>query len=54
MGILSGAQKHVNCFEQDIKYFYEIFLARGGHPFVFSIFEARFDGWHFASFIKSI
>jgi len=35
MGILSGVQKHVNCFDQSIKCFCEIFLALGGQPFIF-------------------
>jgi len=35
MGTLSGAQKHVNCFDQAIKCFCEIFLARSGQPFAF-------------------
>ena len=36
--MLSGTQKHVNCFDQGIKRFYEIFLTRDGQPFVFSSF----------------
>jgi len=35
MEMLSGVQKHVNCFDHGIKYFCEIFLAWGGQPFVF-------------------
>jgi len=33
--MLSGVQKHVNCFDQDIKCFREIFLAWVGQLFVF-------------------
>jgi len=33
--MLSGVQKHVNCFDQGIKYFCEIFLAWVGQSFVF-------------------
>jgi len=44
--MLSGVQKYVNCFDQGIKCFCEIFLAWGGQPFVFIWFKARFDGWH--------
>jgi len=35
MGMLSVAQKYVNCFDQGIKCFCEIFLAWGGQPFAF-------------------
>jgi len=35
MGMFSGAQKHVDCFDQGIKRLCEIFLAWGGQPFVF-------------------
>jgi len=33
--MLSGVQKHVNCFDQGIKCFCEIFLAWVGQSFVF-------------------
>jgi len=46
MKMLSGAQKHVNCFDQGIKCFCEIFLSWDGQPFVFSEFKSWFDGWH--------
>jgi len=46
MGIFSGVQIHVNCFDQGIKCFCEIFLGWGGQPFVFIWFKARFDRWH--------
>jgi len=35
MGMLSGVQKHVNCFIQAVKCFCEIFLAWGGQSCVF-------------------
>jgi len=46
MEMLSDAKKHVNCFDQGIKCFCEIFFTWDGHPFVFSEFKSRFDGWH--------
>jgi len=35
MGMLTGVQKHVNCFDWSIKCFCEMFLPWGGQPFVF-------------------
>jgi len=35
MEMLSGVQKHVNCFDQGFKCFSEIFLAWGRQLFVF-------------------
>jgi len=46
MEMLSGAQKHVNCIDQGIKCFCEIFLTWDGQPFVFSEFMSWFDGWY--------
>jgi len=46
MEMFSGAQKHVNCFDQGIKCFFEIFLTLDEQPFVFSEFKSSFDGWH--------
>jgi len=54
MGMLSGTQKHVNCFDQGVKCFCEIFLAWDGQPSVFSKIKARFDCWNFSHFIKLI
>jgi len=45
MAILSGAQKHVNCFAQGIKCLCEIWTW-DEQPFVFSEFKSWFDGWH--------
>ena len=37
--MFSGAQKHVNCFDQGIKCFCKIFLTCDGQPFDFSDFK---------------
>jgi len=52
--MLNGTQKHVICFEQGVKCFYEIFLAWDGQSFVSSKIKAEFDCWNFTHFIKLI
>jgi len=46
MGMRSGTQKHVNCFDQGVKFFCEILLAWEWKPFDFSKIKARFDCWN--------
>jgi len=46
MEMLSGAQKQVNCFDQGIKCFCEIFLNCHWQPFIFIEFISWFHDWH--------
>jgi len=46
--MLSGAQNHVNCFDQCFICFCEIFILRLT-TVLFTKFKARFDGWYFTS-----
>jgi len=53
MGVIIGAQRHVNCFDQGFKSFAR-HLAWGWQPIFFTEFNAGFDGLCFTTYIYSL
>jgi len=51
--MLSGSQKHLNCFDQEFKNVFEIFSLKLT-TFFFTKFKAKFGGWYFTKFMYSL